>query len=290
MAEHTRGTRAAEFAALTFLLVLAMAAVYLAVWGQGNKEEANTERSAKETAQSGQAQEQGEKKDLATQVAEACKAGGDVAKNLTQRGLCGKAKEIIQEPKVTPTVSVPQPTHTTTTVVVPAKGPSPAETLKAVTAYCAAKSSPCKGRAPTPAEVAAAVAAYCNPKGECRGKDGEQGEQGPGPTAEQVATGVVAFCSQDSEPCRGPRGADGRSVTFAIEAVEGGTKVTLAYSDGTGAQSFLIPDGKQGPSGPAGPAGPVCEAGSTPQKKEVMTSEEPTGLWVILCVLDDQTP
>lgn len=286
MTERLRSTKVAEFAALAFLLIIASAAIYLAVWGQSNQEEANVERSAKETAQTGQAEEQGEKKDLATQVAEACRAGGDVAKNLTQRGLCGKAKEIIQEPKVTPTVPVPQPTNTTTTVVVPARGPSPSETLKAVTAFCAAKSSPCKGRAPTPAEVATAVATYCNPKGECRGPEGPEGpegKQGPGPTAEQVAAGVVAFCGQDSDPCRGPKGADGRSLTFAVEAVTGGTKVTISFEDGTGAQSFLIPDGQQGPAGPAGPPGPICPEGSTPKVEEVMTTGGP--ITANLCVI-----
>lgn len=81
---------------LVLMVIVAVSTIRLAFYGDQQKTE-------KQVAQAGQAAEQADKKDLASEVDAACKAGGAVAKNLTQRGLCGKATEIIREGPVGPT-------------------------------------------------------------------------------------------------------------------------------------------------------------------------------------------
>lgn len=279
MSEHAAMPRRKVFvlAAITIVLVLIAAIgvpIYLAKYG-------TSQAQKKEQAQAGQAAEQAAKKDLATQVDEACAAGGVVAKNLTQRGLCGRAKEIIQEP-VRGERGEPGPP------------PTDAQVQRAVDAYCA--SGRCNGKSPTVQQVAAAVAAYCNARGQCtppKPKDGKPGEPGKNATSEQVAAAVASFCADGA--CDGEDGANGRGVAISTAAIAGGTRVTVSYSDDTPSASFDVMDGKDGapstvpgPPGPMGPPGPACPADATLQKKMVITTEEPTGLLVAVCVMNDQ--
>src|ERR1700754_2974653 len=92
----TRPTKIFLTAFIVFLAIIAIGTIRMAFYSDQQKNE-------KQVAQAGQAAEQGEKKDLATQIDEACKAGGTAAKSLRQRGLCGKATEIIKEPVAGPT-------------------------------------------------------------------------------------------------------------------------------------------------------------------------------------------
>ena len=251
--EHVRAPRPKVtriLIAVTGILILVAAVgvpVYLANYG-------TDQQGQKEAAQAGQAAEHAEKKDLATQVAEACAAGGVVGKNLTQRGLCGKAKEIIQEPiqgKQGETGKQGPP-------------PSDAQVQRAVDAYCA--NGRCNGKSPTPQQVASAVAAYCNARGQCTPPKPKDGKDGENATSAQVAAAVASYCANDAcdgkdgtDGSNGTNGKDGRGVTISTEAVTGGTKVTVSYTDGTDPVSFTVLDGKDGaPSqvpGPEGPAG-----------------------------------
>jgi hypothetical protein len=88
---------------------------------------------------------------------------------------------------------------------------------------------PADGKTPTKAElqpmVAAALAAYCvddkcvGKPGETgpRGGPGERGPQGPQVTDEQLLAAAQAalqtYCAAESQPCKGPQGEPGASVT-----------------------------------------------------------------------------
>lgn len=133
---------------------------------------------------------------------------------------------------------------------VPGSPPSAAQVAAAVASYCTG--GRCAGKGPSSAQVAAAVSAYCNAKGQCRGPDGVPGSQGspgsdgsdgsdgqqgpagpqgPGPTDAQVAAGVTAYCGQDSKPCQGPTGAQGRGVvSFECVDAEGTSHWLITYN------------------------------------------------------------
>lgn len=205
---------------LVFLAVVAVSTVRLAFYGDQQREE-------KQAAQAGQAAEQADKKDLAEEVKKVCDAGGEPAKKLTAQGLCGKAKEIIQEP----IAGLPGEQGE--------QGPPPSDdqVQRAVSLYCSTgvcrgPSGPggipgvpgrpgVNGQPPTPAQVAAAVSAFCNARGECRGPEGTegdkgdpgdqgtQGERGPGPTDAQVLGAVQSYCGAESQPCKGDKGDKG---------------------------------------------------------------------------------
>lgn len=88
---------------------------------------------------------------------------------------------------------------------------------------------PVDGKTPTPAQlqpiVTATVAAYCVGD-KCVGKPGDKGDKGDvgakGDPAPKVTDGdllaaaktaLAAYCAADSQPCRGPQGEPGSSVT-----------------------------------------------------------------------------
>lgn len=248
MSEHagpdTRRVKLYGVIALLFILIAAIGVpIYLANYG-------NTQQGQKEAAQSGQQQEQAEKKDLAAEVAKACASGGVVGQNLTRRGLCGKAKEIIQEPvqgkQGEPGKQGPPP--------------SDAQVQRAVDAFCA--NGRCNGKSPTMQQVALAVAAYCNARGQCTPPKPKDGKDGENATSAQVAAAVASFCADGA--CDGNDGKDGtngRGVTISTEAVTGGTKVIVSYTDSTDPVSFTILDGKDGVPGQVGQMGPEGPAG-----------------------------
>lgn len=262
MSDHARAPRSlvSKLALLLcglMLLVVVGAAIYLAKYG-------SSQQGQKEQAQAGQVKEQEQKKDLATQVAEACAGGGVVAKNLTQRGLCGKAQQIIKEPIQGKQGEAGKEGK---------QGPPPSDeqVQRAVDAFCA--NGRCNGKSPTPQQVALAVAAYCNARGQCtppKPKDGKDGEPGQNATSDQVAAAVASFCADDNcdgedgkDGKDGANGTNGRSVTittFPIDGVPPGTRVVVSYSDDTPSVAFNIFDGKDGEPGKVGPAGPAVKS------------------------------
>jgi hypothetical protein len=294
------------------LLVLGGSVVFLAQYGSEQDNAKQSEATQKQQAQAGQAQEQGEKKDLAAEVKKVCDAGGAPAASLTKQGLCKKAVDITKEPPVTVEQGEPGKKGDKGD---PAPPITDAQILRAVNTYCA--NGRCDAKSPTPQQVAAAVTTYCNARAECTppkpadGEDGEDGTDGENATAAQVATAVADFCSQDSLPCKsdtpgpagangtngtnGTNGAKGDSVQATTQTTDDGVTVTLTYVNSAGVEvglagSFMILNGKDGA---AGPPGPTCEPGSTPQKQRVLTQdgiEPPVPVWIIACVLDDQNP
>lgn len=100
--------------------------------------------------------------------------------------------------------------------------------------------------------------------GGCDGRDGKDGAAGQdGPTGPAGPAGADGVAGKDGAP-----GADGQDGEPGKDGAPG----------------------KDGPPGPPGPAGPSCEPGSTLQKQQVITTETPTGTWILACVLDDQNP
>lgn len=126
-----------------------------------------------------------------------------------------------------------------------------------------------------------------------QGPEGPQGVQGPqgspGPRGPQGVAGPPPGCALLSSACIGATGARG-------PAGESGPKGPQGEQGSQGEAGPAGPQGEQGPAGPqgipgvAGPPGPTCPEGSTLQKHQVMTKDNPAGLWILACVLTDQNP
>ena len=269
------------------LLVAVGVVVALALYGSGQETD-------KETAQAGQAAEQADKKDLATQVAEACAAGGPVGQDLTKRGLCGKAKEIIQEP-VKPVESITEQQVKSIVQAEVAKldlklTPEEINTVATVAANRIPK--PKDGKTPTTAElqplVSTALATFCA-NDSCKGEDGEDA---PPVTAEQLAATLAAYCEprndcMGKDGTNGTNGANGNGIeTVTSTTGPDGVTITMTFTDGREPFKFTVLNGKD--STVPGPPGPACPADATLQKKMVITTEEPAGLLVAVCVMNDQ--
>ncbi len=124
--------------------------------------------------------------------------------------------------------------------------PSASEVSFAVQLYCA--DGRCNGKEPTITQVAAAVATYCDSRGQCRGKQGEKGDDGetivgPPPTAEAVLAAVTNYCDSHDQ-CRGPKGDKGDDGTNGTDGRPGidlirtecntdTQKFVMFYSDGS---------------------------------------------------------
>lgn len=129
-----------------------------------------------------------------------------------------------------------------------------------------------------------------------RGPQGPQGDQGPqGPQGPQGVRGLQGVAGQSpaclilTGGCIGATGATGETGAQG----ETGPKGEQGETGPTGEAGPAGPQGEPGPAGPQGspgPAGPSCPAGSHLEQQEVVTTKHPTGLWVVVCVLDDQTP
>jgi hypothetical protein len=119
---------------------------------------------------------------------------------------------------------------------------------------------------------------------QCRGP---RGVAGPTPTCMLLPTrcqGAVGRNGKDGAP--GKDGLDGASGKDGLDGTDG-----VDGKDGVdGTDGVDGKDGQDGAPGKDGAPGPTCEPGSTPQKKQVITTEEPMGLWVIVCVLAEQNP
>ena len=91
-----------------------------------------------------------------------------------------------------------------------------------------------------------------------QGEKGETGEQGPaGQDGYTPIKGVDYFDGKD-----GSQGEDGFSPTVSVSAIAGGHQVSV--TDASGAKTFNVMDGQQGPqgvTGPEGPQGPQGEQG-----------------------------
>lgn len=274
---------------IIFLAIIAVGTIRLAFYGDQQKAE-------KQTAQAGQAAEQADKKDLAAEVKEACDKGGVTAQTLTKQGLCGKAKQIIQEP--TKTVE-PGLTETQVRNVVKEEVAkrnltlTPAQVQTVATAASKLVPKPKDGKTPTTAEitplVSTALATFCA-NDACRGKDGTDA---PAVTAEQLQAQVAAYCEPrndcvGSDGKNGENGAAGNGIKDVTKTIgPDGVTITMSFTDDRPDFKFTVLNGEPGKQGEAGP---TCPEGSTLQKQQVLTTEAPTGLWVLACVLDDQNP
>ena len=109
--------------------------------------------------------------------------------------------------------------------------PTPEQVSAAVHRYCLAQpGGSCEGAGPSEAEVLAAVTAFCA-DGRCRGSDGTDGsdgadgadgERGPGPTDQQVAEAVAAYCAgQPGGSCEGATGPQGDSGQPGTDGQDG---------------------------------------------------------------------
>lgn len=138
-----------------------------------------------------------------------------------------------------------------------------------------------------------------------RGPQGPAGPQGPtgpaGPVGPQGAAGRTPPCvllmggCQGQDGKDGAAGQDGQPGAAGVDGKDGAPGADGAQGEqgpkgDQGIQGPAGPQGPEGPQGPAGPAGPSCEPGSTLQKLQVITTEAPTGTWILACVLDDQNP
>jgi len=147
---------------------------------------------------------------------------------------------------------------------------------------------PKDGKTPTNAELqplaSAAVATFCA-NDACRGKDGltpADGKDALPPSDERLTEILTAYCStrngciggkgdQGDKGGQGDTGATGNGIKSTTIS---GETITFAYTDGTSDKVVV----------------PLCPAGSSSQKQRVMTEEFPLGVWVSVCVLDDQNP
>lgn len=136
---------------------------------------------------------QSQAKSLADQVAEACAKGGAAAAELGPAGTCAKAAEVKDQAPVADQASSPAPD--------PAALRQAARS--AVAEYCASRDQ-CRGPdGVTPnfdALTDAVLARIPIPK------DGHDGADAPVPDYPAL---VAAYCGQDTDPCRGPAGAEG---------------------------------------------------------------------------------
>lgn len=141
-----------------------------------------------------------------------------------------------------------------------------------------------------------------------RGPIGPQGIQGPpgpqgevGPQGPRGVAGPPPGCALLSTACVGATGQAGPTGETGPQGVAGpvgergpaGEQGPKGETGPQGETGPTGPQGEQGPpgiQGPAGPSGPTCPDGSTLQKQRVITTEQPAGVWILGCVLDDQNP
>lgn len=165
---------------------------------------------------------------------------------------------------------------------------TPAQITTIATSAAKLVPKPANGKTPTKAELqplaSAAVATFCA-NGACRGDDGKPGTPGadaPPPTDERLTAILAAYCeprndciggegAPGKEGSPGPAGPAGRGI--ASTTISGDT-ITFAYTDGT-KDTVVVP---------------LCPEGSSSQKQRVNTDEFPLGVWVNVCVLQDQNP
>jgi hypothetical protein len=252
VAEHRREMRRTGIVWLVLALVLAM------TLGFAYRTDRRADHSDKDLSSStsrvetlkGQVQANG-------QLAQSAKDAADEA----NRRLIAAGKQPVPVPTVTP-IS-PSPTAEGVTVAdvraivaveiaqTPAKL-TQAEITQVARIAAALVPKPADGKTPTAAElrpiVAAVLAAYCvddkcvgKPGVEGKpgrdGRDGENGKDAPAVTDEQLLAAakqaLAAYCAQDSQPCKGPQGEPGQSVTGPTGPAGRGIADTDCQDDGT---------------------------------------------------------
>lgn len=290
----SKGTKLAIGVTVLLLMIVAAGIVRMAFYSEGQKEQ-------KEVAQAGQAAEQADKKDLAAEVKKVCDAGGEPAKKLGT--LCTKAKEIIQEPVKTaePGLNEQQVRNVVQEEVARRNLTLTPDQIQTVATAASKMVKPGKdGKTPTKAELqplaSAAVATFCA-NDACRGKDGADA---PPVTEAQLTATLTAFCasrnncvgSDGTDGTDGKNGADGNGIDKVTKTeAPDGVVITFTFTDEREPFSFSVFNGKDGKDSTVpGPPGPTCPEGSTLQKQQVVTTEAPTGLWILACVLTDQNP
>lgn len=134
------------------------------------------------------------------------------------------------------------------------------------------------------------------------GPEGPKGPVGPeGPAGPAGKPGQSPGCLILVTKCQGPagpQGVPGLTVTgpegpTGPQGPEGpeGPKGPTGPAGPGGPAGPEGPEGPQGPIGPPGTPGPACPEGSTLQKQQVLTVEQPVlGVWILACVLTDQNP
>lgn len=146
------------------------------------------------------------------------------------------------------------------------------------------------------------------PQGErgARGPAGPEGPQGPagkagpaGPQGKPGPAGVTPGCLILVSKCQGgqgPQGVPGLTGPPGVDGATGpegpeGPKGPEGPAGPQGPTGPAGPEGPQGPQGIPGPASPDCPDGSTLQKQQVLTTEQPVaGVWILACVLTNQQP
>lgn len=204
-------------AAVIFMVIITTTAVALAIYGSG-------ENRDKEVAQAGQAQQQGEKKDLAAQIKEICD-GGDTAarKELLKKNpnICGQVTQIVKEgpvgPPGEPGAAGPQGPP----------GPQGPAGRDGITPACVLQANRCVGATGATGAIGPQGVAGkdgVNGKDGLNGKDGEDGAAGPaGPAGKD---GVDGTNGTDGAPgpagpagpqgIQGPAGEDAFPFTFTF--------------------------------------------------------------------------
>lgn len=252
VAEHRREMRRNGVIWLVLALVLAMALGF-GYRSDKRADDGDKKLSASSTqvdALKGQVQANG-------QLAQSAKDAADEA----NRRLIAAGKQPVPVPTVTP-IS-PSPTAEAVTVAevraivaveiaqTPAKL-TQTEITQVARIAAALVPKPADGKTPTAAElrpiVAAVLAAYCVDD-KCAGKpgvegkpgrdgrDGENGKDAPAVTDEQLLAAakqtLATYCAQDSQPCKGPQGEPGQSVTGPTGPAGRGIADTDCQDDGT---------------------------------------------------------
>lgn len=249
VSDHRREMRRTGIVWLVLALVLAM------TLGFAYRTDRRADHSDKELSSStsrvetlkGQVQANG-------QLAQSAKDAADEA----NRRLIAAGKQPVPVPTVTPISPSPSAEGVTVAevraivAVEIAKTPAKltqTEITQVARIAAALVPKPADGKTPTAAElrpiVAAVLAAYCVDD-KCVGKPGDKGEKGdkgdPGQDAPKVTDAellaaakqtLATYCAQDSQPCKGPQGDPGQSVTGPTGPAGRGIADTDCQDDGT---------------------------------------------------------
>lgn len=194
---------------------------------------------------------QSELSSLAEQVQAACLRDPVTARKILGADACGKSKEIVERP--------------------PAEKGDPGEPGARGAVGPAGPQGPAGPRGPAgPQGIAGQSPGCLILVTKCQGPSGPRGIQGlMGATGDQ-----------------GPQGEAGQTGPQGIQGEQG----PVGEQGPKGEPGEQGPQGPAGPQGPPGPAGPSCPDGSTLQRQQIVTTENPAGVWILVCVLDDQNP
>lgn len=221
----SKTTKAIYGVFIVLLLVVAVGTIRLAFYGDQQKTE-------KQTAQVGQANEQAEKKDLAAEVDRICATKTPEAETLRKKGKCAQAREIIAEPTAGPTG--PQGAQGIRGPAGPAgpEGPAGAQ----------GPMGPQGKQGPPPGCALLSTA--------CIGATGNQGPQGPqGETGPQGKEGPAGKDGVDGT--NGKDGVDGTNGKDGADGKQGEPGPTCPEGSTLQKQQVVTDDDGAGPGLPA---------------------------------------